>query len=77
LPPEVRQEVDAFTEANLAWLARLLETRRPGTGSAEAQQRAMAIFAAVEGAQLVARGRGDPAAFDAILAGYEAAGLFS
>jgi TetR/AcrR family transcriptional repressor of nem operon len=77
LPPEVRQEVDAFTEANLAWLARLLETRRPDTGSAEAQQRAMAIFAAVEGAQLVARGRGDPAAFDTILAGYEAAGLFS
>jgi TetR/AcrR family transcriptional repressor of nem operon len=37
----------------------------------------MAIFAAVEGAQLVARGRGDPAAFDTILAGYEAAGLFS
>ena len=37
----------------------------------------MAIFAAVEGAQLVARGRGSPAVFDAILDGYEQAGLFS
>lgn len=77
LPPEVRQEVDGFTAANLQWLARLLETRRPGTTAAMAQQRAMAIFGAVAGAQLVARGRGSPDLFDAILEGYEQAGLFS
>ncbi|MGO4470103.1 TetR/AcrR family transcriptional regulator, partial [Pseudoduganella sp. RAF53_2] len=48
-----------------------------GTDAALAQSRAMAIFAAIEGAQLVARGRGDPAVFDAILASYRQAGLFS
>ena len=77
LPPEVRLEVDSFTAANQQWLARLLEAHRPGTTAAMAQQRAMAIFAALEGAQLVARGRGGPAVFDAIIDGYEQAGLFS
>jgi TetR/AcrR family transcriptional repressor of nem operon len=66
LPPEVRVAVDAFSAANVGWLSRLL-------GADEA--RALAIFAAIEGAQLVARGRGDIAVFDQTIAAYRAAGL--
>ena len=36
---------------------------------------ARAMFAAVEGAQLVARGRGDIAVYDEIVATYRTAGL--
>jgi TetR/AcrR family transcriptional repressor of nem operon len=66
LPPEVRTEVDGFSTANVRWLASAL-------GSDEA--RALAIFAAIEGAQLVARGRGDIAVFDQTVEAYRAAGL--
>lgn len=77
LPEEVRTEVNSFTSANVAWLTRLLEQRRPDTSAELARTRAAAIFAAIEGAQLVARGRGDAAMFDSILAAYRQAGLFS
>jgi len=66
LPPAVRSQVDAFSAANADWLSRLL-------GSDQA--RALAIFAAIEGAQLVARGRGDIAVFDQTIEAYRAAGL--
>ncbi|MBO9559349.1 MAG: TetR/AcrR family transcriptional regulator [Caulobacter sp.] len=66
LPPEVRTQVDAFSAANADWLSRLLESD---------EARALAIFAAIEGAQLVARGRGDIAVFDQTIAAYRAAGL--
>ena len=39
--------------------------------------RAIAIFAAVSGAQLMARGRADIALFDALMDNYRGAGLFS
>ena len=75
LPAEVRIEVDRFSATNAAWLARLLARRYPDLDEAALRDRALATFAAIEGAQLVARGRGDIAVFDRMLAAYKAAGL--
>lgn len=75
LPPLVRAEVAGFTNANVAWLTRLLAEQRPGTGAALAQSRGAAIYAAVAGAQLVARGRGDIAVYDAIMGAFADTGL--
>lgn len=69
LPPEVRAAVDGFSAANVRWLVQVLASRNADEGSA------LAIFAAIEGAQLVARGRGDIAVFDRTIAAYQAAGL--
>lgn len=75
LPPEVRVEVDAFTQANVDWLSDVLATCRPDLSDEARRQQALAIFAAAEGAQLVARGRGDIGVFDSTIAAYHAAGL--
>jgi TetR/AcrR family transcriptional regulator, transcriptional repressor for nem operon len=77
LPEEVRTEVKAFNDANVAWLSRLLMERRPDMAKPQARSRAAAIFAAMEGAQLVARSRGDVKLFDSIIEAYRQAGLFS
>lgn len=76
LPPAVRDEVAAFTNANVAWLTGLLAEHRPGTVPALARARGAAIYAAVAGAQLVARGRGDIAVYDAIMGAFADTGLF-
>lgn len=75
LPEAVRLAVDAFSEANVAWLVRLLAPRHPELDEAALRDRALAIFAAIEGAQLVARGRGDLAVFDQTIVAYQTAGL--
>ncbi len=75
LPPDVRREVRRFAEVNVAWLARMLAEIEPDGDRAAIEARALAIFAAVNGAQLAARGRGDSAVFDAIIGSYRAAGL--
>jgi TetR/AcrR family transcriptional repressor of nem operon len=75
LPAEVRAEVDDFTDMNIRWLSKLLARQQPKAGLEEIRQRALAIFAAIEGAQLVARGRGNVAVFDAAISGYHKAGL--
>jgi len=75
LPPEVAIEVDRFTQANVDWLLRLLAERNQGATEETARQGALAIFAAIEGAQLVARGRGDIAVFDQTIDAYRRAGL--
>jgi len=58
LPAKVRAEVVRFGEMNVDWIARVLSA-----GSSEADEtvarRALAIFSAVQGAQLIARSRGD------------------
>lgn len=74
LPDAVKQEVRTFADVNVAWLAKVLVAA--GVTTAEASEaRARAIFAAVAGAQLVARSRDDIALFDAMIASYRAAGL--
>jgi TetR/AcrR family transcriptional repressor of nem operon len=75
LPPAVQKEVQAFADVNVAWLCKVLESA--GMKPGQAALRARAIFAAVSGAQLMARGRADIALFDSLIDSYRATGLFS
>lgn len=74
LPTPVRAEILAFAEVNVAWLSRALVASGV-VGSSEADQRARAIFAAIAGAQLIARSRGDVSVFDDLIDGYRRAGV--
>ena len=74
LPDAVKTEVKGFADVNVAWLSSLLvaaDVVKPE----ESQTRARAIYAAVAGAQLFARGRSDISLFDAMIDHYRAAGL--
>ncbi|ALM82194.1 TetR/AcrR family transcriptional regulator [Bordetella sp. N] len=77
LPDEVRKEVDRFTTVNHQWLAKVLFARHPKTPTEATEARAIAIFAAIEGAQLVARGKHDIRLFDRIIEAYIVSGLLS
>lgn len=73
LPEPVLKEVQTFAEVNVAWLSKQLAAAgigSPGNGGA----RARAIYAAVAGAQIVARSRSDIAVFDALIESYREAG---
>lgn len=74
LPDEVMKEVRTFAEVHVAWLSKLLSAANV-VGATACEQRARAIFAAVAGAQLVARSRSDIAVYDTLIEGYRAAGL--
>jgi TetR/AcrR family transcriptional regulator, transcriptional repressor for nem operon len=74
LPEEVRIEVVKFGEANVGWLVKVLSLTQSGGGDAVKRQ-ALAIFAAVEGAQLIARSRGDATIYDAIIETYRESAL--
>ena len=74
LPEPVKKEVLAFADVNVAWLARVLSAAT-GMNAEESEQRARAIFAAVAGAQLMARSRSDISVFDALIDSYRLAGL--
>jgi TetR/AcrR family transcriptional repressor of nem operon len=74
LPDEVRIEVVKFGEMNERWIARVL-AKREFAEPEKTRRRARAIFAAVEGAQLVARSRSDVSVYDAIIATYRESGL--
>ena len=74
LPEEVRTEVVKFGEMNVEWIAKVLSLSKTIEESA-IKHRALAIFAAVQGAQLVARSRGDAAIYEAIVVTYRAGGL--
>lgn len=76
LPGPVQNEIQAFADVNVAWLAKQLRSAAR-LDAAQAQLRARAIFAAVSGAQLMARGRADIALFDSLMETYRGAGLFS
>ena len=76
LPAEVRVELERFTQVNVQWLAEVLSPGKTGAANKAVQRRALAIFAAVEGAQLVARSRGaDVSGFDQTMEAYRTAGL--
>lgn len=73
LPEAVKREVQAFADINVAWLGRVLA--EAGLADAEeAGKRARGIFAAVAGAQLMARSRADLALFDSLIESYRQAG---
>jgi TetR/AcrR family transcriptional regulator, transcriptional repressor for nem operon len=74
LPDAVKTEVQGFADVNVAWLSKLLvaaDVVKPE----ESETRARAIYAAVAGAQLFARGRSDITLFDTMIDSYRAAGL--
>jgi TetR/AcrR family transcriptional regulator, transcriptional repressor for nem operon len=74
LPEAVKKEVQAFADVNVAWLSRMLSAA-DAVNSGESEQRARAIFAAVAGAQLMARSRSDISLYDALIDSYRVAGL--
>lgn len=74
LPDAVKREVQTFADVHVAWLSKLLSAA--GVVKPEqSDQRARAIFAAVAGAQLMARSRSDIALYDALIDDYRKAGL--
>jgi TetR/AcrR family transcriptional regulator, transcriptional repressor for nem operon len=74
LPDIVKKEVETFTDVNVAWLGKTL-VEAGLVGARDAKKRASAIFAAVAGAQLMARGRSDIKLYDALIKNYQTAGL--
>jgi TetR/AcrR family transcriptional repressor of nem operon len=74
LPDIVKQEVQAFAEIHVTWLSKVLSASSIVSAD-ESEQRARAIYAAVAGAQLMARSRTDIALYDALINGYRSAGL--
>lgn len=76
LPEEVKVGVMAFNNRNVAWLAELLLRAEPQSDVAARNAKALAIFAAINGAQLAARTRNNIAVYDQIIESYWASGLF-
>lgn len=74
LPEQVLKEVQSFADVNTAWLreqlvaAKLVEPK-------DGETRARAIYAAVAGAQIIARSRSDISLFDTLVRSYQEAGL--
>ncbi|MET3966190.1 MULTISPECIES: TetR/AcrR family transcriptional regulator [Bradyrhizobium] len=73
LPDAVKTEVQAFVDVNVAWLTRMLAAASVPASKREA--RARAIYAAVAGAQLMARSRADLKLFDVLIESYRGSGL--
>lgn len=73
LPDAVKTEVQAFADVNVAWLARMLSAAC-GAGL-DWEARARAIFAAVAGAQLMARSRASLSLFDTLIGSFIDSGL--
>lgn len=74
LPERVRDEVQQFTDVQVAWLTTVL-SQAYDSPPAEIEARARSVYAAVAGAQLIARGRSDAAVYDHLIDGYRSAGL--
>jgi len=74
LPDEVRLEVQAFADVNVAWLREQLIAADRGHAE-DAERKARAIFAAIAGAQLMARSRSDIATYDSAIECYREVGL--
>ena len=73
LPETVKHEVKTFADINVAWLDTVVSAKQrifPNSTS-----KACAIFAAVSGAQLLARSYSDIALFDKIIENYFESGL--
>ena len=74
IPEEVRAEVRRFVEINVEWLSKTIE-HGSDTPCDAARDRARAVFAALEGAMLIARGTGDIGSFDVMTRVFERCGL--
>lgn len=73
LPDTVKIEVQAFTDVNVAWLTRMLSAA--SVSGSECETKARASFAAIAGAQLMARSRADISIFDALIDSFRESGL--
>ncbi|MFK7702309.1 TetR/AcrR family transcriptional regulator [Pseudomonas caspiana] len=74
LPEGVKTEVQTYGDVNVAWLSKAL-TATSLVSADQVEGRARAIYAAVSGAQLLARSRSDISLFDALIESYRSAGL--
>ncbi|SDR48909.1 TetR/AcrR family transcriptional regulator, transcriptional repressor for nem operon [Paraburkholderia tuberum] len=74
LSEAVTKEVQAFADVNVAWLSKVLSAAAIARAE-EREGRARAIFAAVAGAQLIARSRADISVYDGLIESYRIAGL--
>jgi TetR/AcrR family transcriptional repressor of nem operon len=74
LPDQIKAEVRQFAAVNVRWLEQMLAASA-SLPAGDCALRAEAIFAAVAGAQLIARSRADVAVYDQLIAGYVSAGL--
>jgi len=74
LPGAVLKEVQAFADVNVAWLSKELSTI-DFARAAEREARARSIYAAVAGAQIVARSRADIRVYDSLIESYRSVGL--
>lgn len=74
LPDAVKTEVQVFADVNVAWLSRVL-TAAGIVPAEDNETKAHAIFAAIAGAQLMARSRSDISLFDTLIDSYRLAGL--
>ncbi len=73
LPDVVKAEVKGFSDVNVAWLSRMLT--EAGLPKEKTEAKARAIYAAVAGAQLMARGLADIGLFDTLVESYRESGL--
>ena len=74
LPEAVTTEIRKFADVNVAWLCKVVSATSIASVE-EHEGRARAIFAAVAGAQLIARSRADVSVYDDLIEGYRSAGL--
>jgi TetR/AcrR family transcriptional repressor of nem operon len=74
LPEAVKAEVENFANINVSWLSKTLAAAGL-TDLAKSEKRARAIFAAISGAQLLARSRADIALFDELVSSYRETGF--
>jgi TetR/AcrR family transcriptional repressor of nem operon len=74
LPDVVKKEIQTFADVNVAWLSKVLIAAK-FVKPKDSEQRAHAVYAAVAGAQLMARSRSDIKLYDALIDGYRTGGL--
>lgn len=74
LPDQVSKEVKVFADVNVKWLAEVLADSKWGDPES-CERRALAIYTAIAGAQLIARTREDMDLFDDLISSYQEAGL--
>jgi TetR/AcrR family transcriptional regulator, transcriptional repressor for nem operon len=74
VPDAVKTEVRTFADVNVAWLGKVLAAAGV-VPLQESEQRARAIYAAIAGAQLLARSRSDISLYDTLIESYRETGL--
>ena len=70
----MKAEIQTFADVNVTWLSKLLTIAKGGDAKVN-EAHARAIFAAVSGAQLLARSRADIDLFDSLVDSYRDTGL--